>query len=160
MNDLRSQVAEISSSNVCSLKLLQSFAGRANHVAALLYTWRPFLQPLWASIYGKDSMAPPGCAWVKQFALSLSWIRAFLKGTTGSLIRNFSVFSFANVGLAVDLVLDASPWGLGGYLTENGVAVAWFSSALTPLDEQLLNIEIASCSSQQVAESLAALVAL
>jgi hypothetical protein len=56
--------------------------------------------------------------------------------------------------------LDASPWGIGGYLTENGSIVSWFSSALSVSERAALNISLGDCAAQQTVEALAALVAL
>ena len=58
------------------------------------------------------------------------------------------------------LTLDASPWGLGGYLVVNGQHIAWFACSLTQDDVDVLDIELGSSTVQQAAEALAMLVAL
>lgn len=88
------------------------------------------------------------------------WLQAFLNGTSGSLTRQFRLDAFLNKGRPVTLVLDASPWGLGGLLLEERSPVEWFTSALTPFDENLFQVPIGSPDGQQIWESLAALVAL
>ena len=63
---------------------MQSFAGQTNHVANLLYAWRPFIAELWAAIYNrKDSKQ--GRVWIKQIAGTLRWIELFLNKRRGSL---------------------------------------------------------------------------
>ena len=56
--------------------------------------------------------------------------------------------------------LDASPWGIGGYLTEDGTIVSWFSSSLSAVELAALSISLGDCAAQQTVEALAALVAL
>jgi len=56
--------------------------------------------------------------------------------------------------------LDASPWGIGGYLTEDGSIVSWFSSSLSAAERAALGISLGDCAAQQTVEALAALVAL
>ena len=134
---LRAQVADILKSNVVSRKLLRSFAGRCNHVATLLWPWRPFLQSLWAALSSSPSGAPRNCVWTRQIRVSLYWINAFLEGSSGSLHRTFSVDTYMGAGMFIEVTLDASPWGLGGILQENGQIVFWFSSDLSDFDRNL-----------------------
>jgi hypothetical protein len=63
-------------------------------------------------------------------------------------------------GSQVELILDASPWGLGGYLVEDGKICAFFASPIGPFEANLLQIQIAESSAQQTVEALAVLVAL
>ena len=59
----------------------------------------------------------------------------------------------------VELVLDASPWGLGGVLVIDGIPIEYFSSPLTADDERNLRLTIGSCNGQQTVEALVVLVA-
>ena len=63
-------------------------------------------------------------------------------------------------GMFVELTLDASPWGLGGILQENGQIVSWFASDLTDFDFQFFKFQRGEAAGQQCWEALAALVAL
>jgi hypothetical protein len=157
---IREQLREILKSNVCSRKLLRSFAGRCNHVATLLWPWRPFLQSLWAAISSDPAGAPHNCIWVKQISVSLHWIGAFLDGASGSLQRTFSREAYLGAGVFVQITLDASPWGLGGVLQEDGETVSWFASALSDFDYSFFGYEQGSSKGQQCWEALAALVAM
>ena len=84
---IREQLREILKSNVCSRKLLRSFAGRCNHVATLLWPWRPFLQSLWAAISSEPSGAPRNCIWVKQISVSLDRKSTRLNSSHSSVSR-------------------------------------------------------------------------
>ena len=163
LEELGKQTEDLLSSNVCAIKAVMSYAGRSNHVASLLWAWRPFLQFIWAALRAggsESSGAPPGCIWRKQIAITLYWLRAFMDKAAGTVIRRFDLHTYLNHGLKVELVLDASPWGLGGYIIVDGAPQAYFTSELTAHDERILGWPIGDCSGQQAWEALAALVAL
>ena len=63
-------------------------------------------------------------------------------------------------GVIVELHLDASPWGLGAFLTMGGRLAAWFSVPLGDEELNILDVNRGDCKSQQVVEALCALVAL
>ena len=149
LDELRVQVSDILKSNVVSRKVLRSFAGRCNHVATLLWPWRPFLQSLWAPLTAPSSGAPHNCVWVRQIPVSVHWIRAFLEGSSGSLHRNFCLDTYMGAGMFVELTLDASPWGLGGILQENGQIVSWFASDFTDFDFQFFKFQKGEAAGQQ-----------
>ena len=160
LKKFEAQVVEALSANVVTVQALRSLAGRGNHIASLLWAWRPFLQGLWAALSTKlPSKAPNGCVWTKQVAASLTWLLAFLRGREGSIVRTFTLEAYFNYGPRIRITLDASPWGLGGALFCEGRLTAWFTSQLSADDAQILGIDIGSCKCQQAAESLAALVA-
>ena len=120
--------------NVISIKALRTFAGRVVHVASLLFVWLPFIKALWAPISdGSSSDAPKGCIWTKQVASSLLWIKEFIDGTKGATEREFHVDAYFGRVLEIVITFDASPWGLGGILSEGGSAVEFspWSRSLT-----------------------------
>ena len=160
VRDLAAQTQELLKHNVVSCKDVQSFAGRGNHVAALIWIMRPFLQSAWGALSCPGEGAPAGCVWTKQLLHTLRWVSAFLDGQLGPLQRCFALEAYLGRGQQVSLALDASPWGLGAILFEGGHPVQWFASEISAEDVQILDIEKGSSSSQQVVESLAALVAL
>ena len=160
VQDLYDQTLKLLKSNVGSEKDVRSFAGRANHVAALIWAMRPFLQHAWAALTAGSKGAPPGCVWIKQFGQALHWVAAFLTGKIGPLTCTFDVETYRGRGMQVAMALDASPWGLGAILFEQGVPTQWFACEVTEADANLLSFERGSCKGQQVLESLTALVAL
>ena len=160
LQTLERQCREIVQLNMVPKKTVRSLAGRTNHVATLLWAWRPFLQAIWASLSSSATHAPRGYIWTKQFSHAVEWILAFLAGTQGSIIRTFWVDAYLNRGEPVRLLLDASPWGYGGILEVFGEAMEWFACPIQAADISVLKIEVGSCTAQQAVESMAALIAL
>ena len=148
--------------NVIAVKDLHTFVGKLIHLASLVYTVNPFLSEMHAALYADPALsrAPPGCVWTKQILTSLHWIRAFLTGAPGELTRRYLVSAYAGKGNRVEVNLDASPWGMGGYLVVNSVVTSWFATPLGAEEASLLHIEIGSAAAQQCVEALAALIAL
>ena len=90
----------------------------------------------------------------------MTWILALLQNKLADLKRTFLVDTWRGHGTVVELVLDASPWGLGGYLVEDWRIVSWFACGLGEEEQQILDIRTADSAAQQVVEALAVLVAL
>ncbi|CAK0891553.1 unnamed protein product, partial [Prorocentrum cordatum] len=160
LEDLESQVGQALASNVCSRKLLRSLTGRASHVASVIWPLRPFLQQLWAALAAGASGAPPQCVWTRQIEGSLLWLRAFLSGAAGTLVRKFVLADFFNEGVLVSITLDASPWGLGAILEEAGRVVEWYAVPLDGYDVAVHGFQLGDAAGQQTWETLNALVAL
>ena len=81
------------SSNLVSTADLRSYIGKAQSIASLLFTWRPFVHMMYAALKEDGtSDAPPNCRWTRQVRIPLLWIRAFLQSTEpGSLVRSWTV---------------------------------------------------------------------
>ena len=129
-------------------------------MVGMILVWRPVLQELWEALAGDGGSAPPNCIWISQIKSALAWLDLFLSGVRGTLVRTFSMDTWSNVAKPILITLDASPWGLGGIIEEQGNIVSFFSSPLFNLDSQILGHTIGEASGQQVWESLSALVAL
>jgi len=140
------------------LKKMQAFAGKANHVANLLYGWRPFIDELWAAIYSRSAIES-GRVWTKQVATTLAWLQLFLDGHKGSLTRSWRFHEYLHPRAPGTLYLDASGWGLGGVLVIDAKVHSYFASRLSHHDETILKAQIGSDESQQVFEALVILVA-
>ena len=154
-------VKDMLSLNVVSVKALQSLVGKLSNIANLLVVWRPFLAPLFAALYAPTaSGAPPNCVWVKQISSELSWFQAFFSASGGFVERHFDLQCFTATDTIVDVVLDASPWGLAGVLTVNDQPVEFFAEAITPHDVDTFDHTIGDAAGQQVWECLAALIAV
>jgi hypothetical protein len=85
---------------------------------------------------------------------------ALLKQEECQLRRTFELSVYRGHGKYITMCLDASPWGLGGYLTEDGMITSYFASPLTDDELQILYIRRGESAAQQVVEALAVLVAL
>jgi hypothetical protein len=156
--DVRTDLKRILGQNVVSHKELHSLVGKLSHCAGLLIVLRPFLQPLWAALYSDVSGAPPNTVWTKQLAPTLSWIDTFFDGAVGGIERYFSVDSYLRRGPVVEIGTDASPWGMGGWLSVDGAITHFFACAVTSQDEAIYGHAIGSSSGQQVWECLAVLI--
>ena len=146
--------------NTTSRKKLRSYVGKLMHIASVVQQVRPFLTDLYAALYSKANTAPRGHIWTKQIMTVLVWINALLSNGVGKLVRRFDLAPYIGSGRQVTMDLDASPWGVGGYLTEDGCIVSWFASALSVSERAALGISLGDCAAQQTVEALAALVAL
>ena len=124
--------------NVIPVKSLQSLLGKLNHAAGLLIVIRPFMEPMWAALteqsQGRSSGAPPNTVWRKQIASSLSWFTAFFKNQGSHLERFFRVDAYARTGTVVEIGTDASPWGMGGWITIDGGLKHYYDCPVTPED--------------------------
>ena len=164
MREFRAATHEISQVNVVSEKQLRSYTGAASHVANLVWALRPFLDEFWAAISSlgdkSRSNAPPNCIWRKQIDTGLSWIQAFLKQEQGTLTRSFSLNAFLYLGDAVEFTFDASPWGLGGFVSVNGAPKFWFADLISEFDVLRFGYGTGDHAGQQTWEALAALCGL
>eukprot|EP00439_Symbiodinium_sp_Y106_P060007 s2027_g8.t2 len=161
MQEIRSMTMEHTRINVLGVRDLQKYVGKANYVAGVVDTWRPFITDLWAVIHSSaDSRAPPNCVWTKQWRHVTDWFLAFFRGESGSLVRDFKVSSYFQKSVRVRIVTDASPWGIGGFLILGNEPVYYFASPLDQRDSSLAEAELGSPRGQQVWEALAILVAL
>ena len=129
-------------------------------ICSLIAAMRPFISDLYAALHYPTSKAPRGCAWTAQIAHVLRWIQVFLSECHGPLARRYWVSAFQQPANRVTITLDASPWGLGGYLTLDGEIRSWFACPLYDEELAILQIQRGDCKSQQCVEALAALVAL
>ena len=151
-------MARVRGQNVITHKELHSLVGKLSHCAGLLIVLRPFLQPLWAALYAGDSGAPRGTVWTKQIASTLAWIDKFFEGTVGGIERYFTVDSYLRRGPVVEIGTDASPWGMGGWLSINGATTHFFACPVSPQDEEIYGHAVGSSTGQQVWECLAVLI--
>jgi hypothetical protein len=160
VQDTLAMTVKLLSGNTVSRKKLRSYTGKLMHIASLIQAVRPFLTDLYAAIYSMSGHAPRGCIWRHQIIHVLTWVHALLQDKGSKIIRRYDLAPYLKTGLQVTMDLDASPWGVGGYLTENGTIVSWFSSSLSVAEQEILGITLGDCAAQQTVEALAALVAL
>ena len=125
---------------VIGARALKSFAGSLAFVAGLVPLLRPFLSPLWAALScdaTDDGQPRPKTAkprsrvagklvHTKRIANSLVWIAGLLREEHGHrLVREFWA---DEVTSNLEVVTDASPWGMGGVLYENKKPLRWFAT--------------------------------
>jgi hypothetical protein len=184
MADLLAIVQEYLTVNVIAVKKVRSLAGKASNISGILIFWRPFLNELWAATHstaqemsaapvhfvpaGAEPLAkrprtgatPKGCIWTFQIMLCLVWLEAFMLGNAGAIVREWSLASYIGACTCVDLVLDASPYGLGGFITINSKPVEFFAQELSSFDFKFFGAGRGESEGQQTWEALAILVAV
>ena len=150
IHELLRLVAQILGDNVIGLKILRTFTGNIESVASLLYAARPFIQPLWAALYADHHKAPMGRAWVKPISHALSWIQTFLQEEgPGPLTRTFTLAAYLGQGRTIRITTDASPWGIGGYLTIDGEIQSFFADKISAEDCEILEVASGTADGQQ-----------
>ena len=90
MHDFAKSTTALMNGNVIKTTALRKYTGQANHVAGLLFGWRPSLDTRWAALHpSKSAMtnAPKHFVWAKQVRSPLDWLDLFLKRRQGSLSR-------------------------------------------------------------------------
>ena len=91
---------------------------------------------------------------------TLEWFKAFFHMSGGFVQRDFSLAAFNGQQSSLEIIVDASPWGLAGVLIVDGVVAEYFADPIGPYDCELYGHQLGSPNGQQVWESLTALVAL
>ena len=134
--------------NVISIKNLRKFTGQANHVAGLLYGWRPFVESLCAALAAaerkskiKKPHAPRQMVWTKKVRIALQWIWDFLSSHAGSLSRQCFFLSYLSPDINLIMALDASPYGIGGVLIKEGTIIAYVADSISVHDARILGFD-------------------
>lgn len=157
VEDIVNALRKFDTQNVLSVKDVRSFVGRSNHAAGLLVTLRPFLQSIWAALSGPGN-APPNTIWKRQIQHALGWMKANFYDELPGLQRNFTLDEYLQKGLVIEIGTDASPYGMGDWLSEQGVITRYFACEVSEDDVNIYGLERGSCKGQQVLEALAILI--
>lgn len=119
---------------------LRSLAGRLAFLAGLVPTVRPFLRPLWKecapgapAAVREQRTLPPTLVQVARFRHGLRWCAAFLREVAGPLVRTIPLVADSPQPCLV-VATDASPWGLGGVLFQDGWPVEYFADPVRECD--------------------------
>ena len=121
---------EFLAKNVVSVKDVRSYVGKAGNFAQLLYTWRPFLGELWASVNTDSLMnsgAPRNCIWIRQIRQAFLWLKAFMNRETDAIVRIYTLEAYLGQGQKGQISSDASPWGFGAVLIIDDMPVEYFA---------------------------------
>ncbi|CAE7312378.1 unnamed protein product [Symbiodinium sp. CCMP2592] len=98
---------------------LRSYAGSMSFIAGLVPHLRPFLSTFWSALstcgLANDGRPSRKAIHTKRVAPGLKWIRALLVGNVLQRIF-FAKPAFSDV----EIVTDASPWGIGGVMRVGG----------------------------------------
>ena len=74
--------------------------------------------------------------------------------------RFFHIDAYCRTGTTIEIGTDASPWGLGGWLSIDGVVTHYFACPITKEDVSMFSTPTGSADGQQLWECLAVLVAI
>jgi hypothetical protein len=129
IEDILCDLERFSKENVIPKKCLHSLLGKLSHVSGLLVVMRPFMEPVWKAWGSPSPEEKPGCIWRAQIQTELDWFTAF-NGNGTSVERFFSVDAYNRVGTIIEIGIDASCWGLGGWLAVNGIIIEYLYSRL------------------------------
>lgn len=160
VRELQSMMNEALMANVLSKKTLRTMIGKAMSIASVLFCWRPFIQELYVALHVEESMAPPGCVWVKQIRHTLIWLLTFLSGEMAGILRRYNLRNFVGNSSRVIITWDASPFGMGATLQINGRFSEYFAIQISEEDTQFLQTPSGTHEGQQVWEALAGLISL
>ena len=113
VEEVTAEVKDFLSQNVIGKEALRSFLGRLVCISSFLFIWRPFVSMMWAPLYQSAACgnAPAGCIWLSQIRTPLYWIRAFLDGNAGGIVRKFMLADYIGHGDDVIITCDASEHG-------------------------------------------------
>ena len=148
---------------VCARKL-RSLAGKLSWAGGYIGCFASFLHSLWAAlsdVFAKGAKHDEGgrpVVGVVRVAPALKWIRKFCLRQRGIVERWFPVELAPQC--TVWVVCDASPFGYGGILVEEGRTVAYFSEMISQEDQNLWGIIVGDCKFQAKLELMAVLIAV
>lgn len=139
--ELQMLVRESLTSNVIPVKKLRTLIGKCMSIASVIYVWRPFIQELYAALHGPNH-APNNCVWTKQIKHALVWLLAFLNEEAGCTRRIYSIEEYYCATSWVQITWDASPWGMGAFLTVDGRVTEHFAVPISEQDEAILQAKV------------------
>eukprot|EP00435_Cladocopium_sp_Y103_P017442 s3998_g4.t1 len=134
VTELLQLISEALAGKVIPCKKLHTLVGKCMAVASVLYVWRPFLQVLFAALHGPNK-AP--------------WHQKIVYGPSRLDIRScgFKHVFEASQGASeeyydscnrVQITWDASPYGMGAFLTVDGRVREHIAIPISANDEELL----------------------
>jgi hypothetical protein len=177
IQDLLVNINQVLQSNVVAIRTLRSITGKLSFVAGLVPQLRPFLSPLWAvsantsTIDGTPTEGSPSAggrrnnglpahlAHVSRVSEALTWARALLLREAGSLTRVHPL-GVTPPSEVLCITTDASPWGIGAVLTQEGNPIAWLADELHQEDLDRFNATLGESAFTTTWEALAILVSL
>jgi len=146
--------------------------GKAGRLMYLVPSVRPWVSALWGALAGSRAAnrgqrreSPPGRHAAKRFAPAARWIRTLLRPPPSSSpllpLEQLVVESMPAIDLQGPLLqIDASPWGGGMVLCQDGKAKEYAVIAWTPQDAKKLSTKIGSPDGQTSWEYLVVLLGL
>ena len=88
------------------------------------------------------------------------WLQAFFSGSASGIQRRFDLSAYLRQGVAILIGTDASPYGLGGWISIDESILHHFYCPVSAEDQQVFQLKVGTSVGQQIWECLAMLVAL
>ena len=155
LDDLNLDIIKAHDGDEISTTVLRKIAGKAEWIAGLIPYVKPMVSPLWAAI----ADAPGEFVGKGRVAHALRWLLALFRRKRGTLTRHFRHDDQRAAGrLTIDV--DASPWGFGGALYEDGQLTRYFGDAISDDDRDRFGIDIGNAKDQSLLETMALLIAI
>jgi hypothetical protein len=151
------------SKSVVGKKQLRRYAGQASFLAGLVPHLKPFLSGVWAALRSSTPWRERGTdnlVHTVQVSHSLKWLRAFLTGVAAAPLRRCCYLVDRKFRPRHTIAVDASPWGIGGWLMDGAKVICAFADAVQPDDIARFEIEVGRPEHQALLEALALLVAV
>ena len=163
--DFAVELEELLSKPVAPVAALRRAVGRLGWAATVLPHAKWAVARMWGALADKEKAAQPGLKRSRggdfthlihtcRFAAAAGWLAAFWRGRQGPLVRKHSL-ERRRATATVEIVTDASPFGLGGYVTVQGQIFQWFSEPLTAGDAERFRLELGAPDGQCTWEALA-----
>ena len=174
---LEGDVAACMDRPLVKMVILRQIIGRATWAFGLVPMLRPVLALHWAVLAEMaadaeriDSKQKPvhckvvgreAAVQVTRILPELLWIRAIMRRAIGrgDLSRSVDARIYG-AGHSIRITTDASPWGIGATLEQDGEFVAYLYDDIQDDDIKRLKITVGSSSAQGTCEALALLVAI
>jgi hypothetical protein len=153
---IRDQLAMVLQKPLLPLKQVRSLAGVLAWVATIVPHVKPFLAGFWAAVSRDLGNRPVP---TKHLKISAGWLDAFLRGQQGGVTVTHR-WDPSSPQARVRICTDASPYGMGGVLLQDGRPIRYFADEISELDRTRFTAERDDPRFITVWESLAILVAL
>ena len=151
--DMLAEIDEIlKGGNLTEVKKLRRAAGRVGWLAGFIPWARAFASSLYAAVAGdmpqrSGAKRPQNFRCVRQAKTAFKWTRRLLQGEVRSadgggmpLERIFSVKEPAASKFVIRC--DASPWGFGALLEQDGPPVSWWPDGISSQDRKVMPGEL------------------
>ena len=152
-----------------ALRKVRSLAGGTSFIAGFIPWWKPFVAVIWAAAAATCRESRPDqlndkrrkvqnvYVPTRRYRHALTWIRAFVGGW-GQEARFFSLSPKPPSRLQV--IMDASPWGMGAILLDGFTPIEYFGIALTTADLRRFNATIGESKFTTLWEALTLLICI
>ena len=178
VSELKQICSGMLGSSTTTSREVRKLAGKCGFVAGLVPTMNPFIRSLWKMGANRgagraNDTSPPGAmpqgrrgralpthlVFVSQIKRDLTWIAAFMARQRGTLTR-VHPWTKLPESKRMRVSVDASPWGIGGVLSEGVTPVAYFADDITTEDLRRFQASRGDSAFNTVWEALAILVGL